>query len=203
MYGLDCRKELHRRQEHMLRLNLHQWTRIRGCRTGVEWERDTGVVTLIKRNTTTGMLTSNFSTQEPLLSSRLRSRRLTSWEHKHGDRVEQDWDKATFISVPPLAPHGAINYLLQSCQMCVATASDSWSLIIIIIFFSSSLLPHAWELAPSLEHRAKFPQFLIQGQSAGFHGRGISSSQERNLHYQNYEENIANVPFLLEIFLTK
>jgi hypothetical protein len=29
-------------------------------------------------------------------------------------------------------------------------------------FFSSSLLPHTWELAPISEHRANFTQFLNQ-----------------------------------------
>jgi hypothetical protein len=36
---------------------------------------------------------------------------------------------------------------------------------------------HTWELAPALEHRAEFPQFLDQGQLVGLLGRVISSSQ--------------------------
>jgi hypothetical protein len=36
---------------------------------------------------------------------------------------------------------------------------------------------HTWELAPALEHRAEFPQFLNKGQLVGLLGRVISSSQ--------------------------
>jgi hypothetical protein len=43
-----------------------------------------------------------------------------------------------------------------------------------LLFF---LLLHTLELAPILEHRAEFPQFLDQGQSVGLLGRVISSSQ--------------------------
>jgi hypothetical protein len=46
---------------------------------------------------------------------------------------------------------------------------------------------HTWELAPALEHRAQFPQFLDQGQSIGFLGRVISSSQGLYL-YTNTEK---------------
>jgi hypothetical protein len=38
-------------------------------------------------------------------------------------------------------------------------------------------ISHTWELAPALEHRAEFPQFLNQGHSVGLFGRVISSSQ--------------------------
>jgi hypothetical protein len=44
-------------------------------------------------------------------------------------------------------------------------------------FFSPPRCSHTWELAPALEHRAEFPQFLHQGQSVGLLGQVISSSQ--------------------------
>jgi hypothetical protein len=47
---------------------------------------------------------------------------------------------------------------------------------------------HTWELAPALEHRAEFPQFLNQGESVGFLGRVISSSQGFYL-YTNTEKH--------------
>jgi hypothetical protein len=43
--------------------------------------------------------------------------------------------------------------------------------------FFSPRCSHTWELAPALEHRAEFPQFLDQGLSVGLLGRVISSSQ--------------------------
>jgi hypothetical protein len=47
---------------------------------------------------------------------------------------------------------------------------------------------HKWELAPALEHRAEFPQFLNQGQSVGLLGRAISLSQGLYL-YTNTEKH--------------
>jgi hypothetical protein len=44
-------------------------------------------------------------------------------------------------------------------------------------FFFLPRCSHTWELAPTLEHRAEFPQFPDQGQSVGLLGRVISSSQ--------------------------
>jgi hypothetical protein len=44
-------------------------------------------------------------------------------------------------------------------------------------FFFLPRCSHTWGLAPALEHRAEFPQFLDQGQSVGLLGRVISSSQ--------------------------
>jgi hypothetical protein len=52
-------------------------------------------------------------------------------------------------------------------------------------FYNAS---HTWELAPALEHRAEFPQFLHQGQSLGLLGRVISSSQGLCL-YTNTEKH--------------
>jgi hypothetical protein len=46
---------------------------------------------------------------------------------------------------------------------------------------------HTWELAPALEHRAEFPQFLNQRQLVGLLGRVISSSQGLYL-YTNTEK---------------
>jgi hypothetical protein len=45
---------------------------------------------------------------------------------------------------------------------------------------------HTWGLAPALEHRAEFPQFLNQGQSVGLLGRVISSSQWYDNRYYYY-----------------
>jgi hypothetical protein len=50
----------------------------------------------------------------------------------------------------------------------------SSSIFIYIIFL---VAPTLGSLLPLLEHRAEFPQFLDQGQSAGLLGRVISSSQ--------------------------
>jgi hypothetical protein len=48
---------------------------------------------------------------------------------------------------------------------------------LIIYFFLLPRCSHTWELAPALEHRAEFLQFLNQEQSVGLLGRVISSSQ--------------------------
>jgi hypothetical protein len=57
-----------------------------------------------------------------------------------------------------------------------------------ITYFFLPRCSHTWELAPALEHRAEFPQFLNQGQSVGLLGRVISSSQGLYL-YTNTEKH--------------
>jgi hypothetical protein len=56
-----------------------------------------------------------------------------------------------------------------------------------MISYSFLVAPTLGSLLPPLEHKAEFPQFLDQGQSVGFLGRVMSSSQGFYL-YTNTEK---------------
>jgi hypothetical protein len=78
--------------------------------------------------------------------------------------------------------------------VCYSQVTPAWNdplvlhSYIFLYFFFLPRCSHTWELAPALEHRAEFSQFLDHGQSAGLLGWVVSSSQGLYL-YTNTEKH--------------